>query len=45
MVEHDAGENEIIKIIDFGFSVKINSTDLINEICGTVGYLAPEMAN
>ncbi|CAD8143798.1 unnamed protein product [Paramecium octaurelia] len=34
-------QNHNIKIIDFGLATKIGTTN--NDICGTVGYIAPEV--
>jgi serine/threonine protein kinase len=38
-------ENETIKIIDFGFAINKNETNLIEERCGTIDYMAPEVLN
>lgn len=38
-------ENETIKIIDFGFAIFKNETNLIEERCGTIDYMAPEVLN
>ncbi|XP_066501796.1 phosphorylase kinase, gamma 1b (muscle) [Hoplias malabaricus] len=32
-----------IKLTDFGFSVQIEPGQMMNEVCGTPGYLAPEI--
>ena len=32
-------------MIDFGFSVIPNSTDLVDSYCGTPAYMAPEIFN
>ncbi|TNN01874.1 hypothetical protein fugu_011256 [Takifugu bimaculatus] len=32
-----------IKLTDFGFSVQINPGQTLKEVCGTPGYLAPEI--
>ncbi|KAK2912552.1 hypothetical protein Q8A73_006665 [Channa argus] len=32
-----------IKLTDFGFAVQINSGQKLKEVCGTPGYLAPEI--
>ncbi|KXJ05646.1 phosphorylase b kinase gamma catalytic chain, skeletal muscle/heart isoform [Exaiptasia diaphana] len=32
-----------VKISDFGFAVKSNEDELLKELCGTPGYLAPEV--
>lgn len=36
-------ETMIIKIIDFGFSVKVSSDKKLNIFCGTPSYMAPEI--
>ncbi|MCI4386534.1 hypothetical protein PGIGA_G00063730 [Pangasianodon gigas] len=33
----------IIKLTDFGFSLQIEQGQRLNEVCGTPGYLAPEI--
>lgn len=32
-----------VKITDFGFAIHIEPGELLNELCGTPGYLAPEL--
>ncbi|XP_072524773.1 phosphorylase kinase, gamma 1a (muscle) isoform X1 [Salminus brasiliensis] len=36
-------DNMNIKLTDFGFSVQIAPGEKLNEVCGTPGYLAPEI--
>lgn len=31
-----------VKISDFGFAVKLEPEELLSDLCGTPGYLAPE---
>ena len=38
-MENDAG----IKIIDFGFATTLADDQVMTEICGTLGYIAPEI--
>ena len=35
--------NEIVKLIDFGFAINENANDYIYWRCGTPGYMAPEI--
>ncbi|XP_019871795.1 phosphorylase b kinase gamma catalytic chain, skeletal muscle/heart isoform isoform X2 [Aethina tumida] len=35
-------DNLNVKITDFGFAKKLNPGDLLSDLCGTPGYLAPE---
>ena len=37
------GNDNIIKIIDFGFSVEVKESDLYSTICGTPLYMSPEL--
>jgi phosphorylase kinase gamma subunit len=37
----DANMN--VKISDFGFAVKLEENQNLTELCGTPGYLAPEV--
>nr|XP_023955473.1 phosphorylase b kinase gamma catalytic chain, skeletal muscle/heart isoform isoform X2 [Chrysemys picta bellii] len=36
-------DNMNIKLMDFGFSCELNRDEKLKEICGTPGYLAPEI--
>ena len=36
-------ENKSIKIIDFGFAIFQSESSLIEERCGTLNYMAPEV--
>uniref|UniRef100_A0A8C3XUK3 Phosphorylase kinase catalytic subunit gamma 1 n=1 Tax=Chelydra serpentina TaxID=8475 RepID=A0A8C3XUK3_CHESE len=36
-------DNMNIKLMDFGFSCQFNRDEMLKEICGTPGYLAPEI--
>jgi tRNA A-37 threonylcarbamoyl transferase component Bud32 len=38
------GPGNIVKIIDFGFSIKIAKDKLLAVFCGTPSYMAPELA-
>mgnify|MGYP002624591045 CR=1 FL=1 len=38
-------ENDIVKIIDFGFAVKANKETYQKLFCGTPSYMAPEIVN
>lgn len=35
-------ENMNVKISDFGFAIKLHENQLLTDLCGTPGYLAPE---
>ncbi|GJQ75383.1 hypothetical protein Trydic_g23559 [Trypoxylus dichotomus] len=35
-------DNLNVKITDFGFAKKLNPGEVLNDLCGTPGYLAPE---
>lgn len=41
----DSLTTDSVKIIDFGLSSKIGSSDLLHFKCGTPGYIAPEILN
>ena len=40
-----AGENFLVKLIDFGFSIVAQKDKLLNIYCGTPSYMSPELAN
>ena len=38
-------ENGYLVIIDFGIAKKIQGNDITQTVCGTLGYMAPEIMN
>ena len=40
----DAAGTKQIKIIDFGFSLKVGQTEKLNVYCGTPHYMDPDLA-
>ena len=38
-------QNDVVKIIDFGFAVKATKNDLQKLFCGTPSYMSPEIVN
>lgn len=36
-------DNMNIKLTDFGFARQLHENEMLNELCGTPGYLAPEV--
>lgn len=43
LIYNKAGDDAIIKIVDFGLAAEVTPKKLLNAVCGTPGYVAPEV--